>query len=49
MLTVDYIQTSFEMYRLVRQRMLHAIAEVRSAGYEQVGLRGEGDGLMCAA
>jgi DNA-binding MarR family transcriptional regulator len=43
MLTVDYIQTSFEMYRLVRQRMLHAIAEVRSAGYEQVGLRGEGD------
>jgi len=42
-LTFDYIQTSFEVYRLVRQRMSDALREVRSKGYDQVVLVGEGD------
>lgn len=42
-LTVDYIQTSFQMYRLVRQRMIAALDEVEQAGLNQVRLVGEGD------
>lgn len=42
-LTVDYIQTSFRMYRLVRERMNEALAQVRQAGWEHVQLAGQGD------
>jgi DNA-binding MarR family transcriptional regulator len=42
-LTIDYIQNSFRLYRLVRQRMLEALAEVRQSGYDRVRLDGEGD------
>lgn len=42
-LTIDYIQTSFQMYRLVRERMQKAICQVNEAGYNQIRLEGEGD------
>ena len=42
-LTLDYIQNSFRMYRLVRQRVLDQLTEVQKAGYSQVRLEGEGD------
>jgi len=40
-LTLNYIQTSFELYRLIRHRMGKALDEVREAGYSQVRLVGE--------
>ena len=40
-LTLNYIQTSFELYRLVRHRMVKALNEVRDAGYSHVRLTGE--------
>lgn len=42
-LTVDYIQSSLELYRLVRGRMLATLQQVREAGYQRVRLVGEGD------
>ena len=42
-LTIDYIQTSFQMYRLVRERMLSALQQVNKAGYSKIRLEGEGD------
>jgi DNA-binding MarR family transcriptional regulator len=42
-LTLDYIQNSFRLYRLIRERMIEALNEVRQAGYEQVRLDGVGD------
>ena len=42
-LTLDYIQNSFRMYRLVRQRVLDQLVVVKKAGYSQVRLDGEGD------
>jgi DNA-binding MarR family transcriptional regulator len=42
-LTLDYIQSSFRMYRLVRQRVLDQLVEIKKAGYSQVRLEGEGD------
>ncbi len=42
-LTIDYIQTSFRMYRLVRGRVLAVIEEVRRLGHSQVRLDGDGD------
>lgn len=42
-LTVDYIQNSFRLYRLVRERMLAAIEEVQAAGTHRARLIGEGD------
>jgi DNA-binding MarR family transcriptional regulator len=42
-LTVDYIQNSFRLYRLVRERMEASLELVRQAGYEHVMLVGEGD------
>lgn len=47
-LTVDYIQTSFRMYRLVRERMVDVLNEVEKAGYRQVILQGDGEiGEVC--
>ena len=42
-LTVDYIQSSMQMYRLVRKRSLKAIADVRAMGYNMVSVEGEGE------
>jgi DNA-binding MarR family transcriptional regulator len=42
-LTVDYIQTSFELYRLVRQRMHTALDQVSAAGFDRIRLNGDGD------
>jgi DNA-binding MarR family transcriptional regulator len=42
-LTLDYIQNSFKLYRLVRERVVNALHQVKQAGYECVQLRGEGD------
>jgi DNA-binding MarR family transcriptional regulator len=42
-LTLDYIQNSFRLYRLVRQRMLEQLVEVQQAGYRCVRLVGDGD------
>ena len=42
-LTMDYIQNSFKLYRLIRERMVEALNEVRQAGFEQVRLDGVGD------
>jgi DNA-binding MarR family transcriptional regulator len=42
-LTVDYIQTSFRMYRLVRLRMMDVIQQLHTAGYDHVRLNGDGD------
>jgi DNA-binding MarR family transcriptional regulator len=42
-LTLDYIQNSFKLYRLVRERVVNALQQVKQAGYECVQLSGEGD------
>lgn len=42
-LTFDYIQSSFNLYRLVRNRSLNAIHQIRKAGFHQVRIIGEGD------
>jgi DNA-binding MarR family transcriptional regulator len=42
-LTLDYIQNSFRLYRLVRQRMLDALDEIQTAGGHSIRLAGEGD------
>lgn len=42
-LTVDYIQNSFRLYRLVRERMESSLQQVRQAGYDRVVLSGDGD------
>lgn len=42
-LTLDYINTSFHLYRLVRERVGEAIVEVRQLGFSSVRLQGEGD------
>ncbi len=42
-MTLDYIQNSFRLYRLVRQRVSEQLVQVRQAGYTCVRLEGEGD------
>jgi DNA-binding MarR family transcriptional regulator len=42
-LTLDYIQNSFHLYRLVRSRMIQTLTEVRKMGYSAVRLNGDGD------
>jgi DNA-binding MarR family transcriptional regulator len=42
-LTIDYIQTSFRMYRLVRERMIAALDQVEESGQRAVRLEGDGD------
>jgi DNA-binding MarR family transcriptional regulator len=42
-LTFDYIQTSFHLFRLIRQRMQDALVQVREAGYDRICLEGDGD------
>jgi DNA-binding MarR family transcriptional regulator len=42
-LTLDYIQSTFNLYRLVRTRSITAIQQLRNAGLHSVQVRGEGD------
>jgi len=42
-LTIDYIQNSFNLYRLVRERMIEALDEVHAAGYQAIRMDGSGD------
>jgi DNA-binding MarR family transcriptional regulator len=42
-LTVDYIQTSFQLYRLVRERALIALETIQENGYSAVRIQGDGD------
>ena len=42
-LAMDYIQTSFRVYRIVRERVILALDEVRGRGYDSVQMRGSGD------
>lgn len=42
-LTIDFIQNSFRMYRLVRSRVLTSIAELRRLGFNSVRMNGDGD------
>lgn len=42
-LAIDYIQNSFNLYRLVRERVITALSELNRAGYHQVQIIGSGD------
>lgn len=42
-LTVDYIQSSFELYRHTRQKTLSAIRQLRECGFAQVRIEGDGE------
>ncbi len=42
-LTLDYINTSFQLYRLVRGRVADAVGGLRREGYTCVRLEGDGD------
>jgi DNA-binding MarR family transcriptional regulator len=42
-LTIDYIQNSFRLYRLVRERMIEALNRVQLAGRSAIRLTGDGD------
>jgi DNA-binding MarR family transcriptional regulator len=43
LLTVDYIEQQFLLYHNTRQRVREHLQEIKTAGYEQVSIRGEGD------
>ena len=42
-LTMDYIQSSFNLYRLVRERVISAIAELKAHGFHEVRIEGSGE------
>ena len=42
-LTVNYIEQSLQLYRLVRERVRDALVEVKRAGFNAVRVLGEGD------
>jgi DNA-binding MarR family transcriptional regulator len=42
-LTLDYIHSSFQLYRLVRGRMSEVLLNLRKTGVRHVRLQGEGD------
>lgn len=42
-LTMDYIQSSFHLYRLVRERAMEAINQLQAAGHNAIQLDGDGD------
>jgi DNA-binding MarR family transcriptional regulator len=42
-LTVAYVENSMQLYREVRQQARKAIKQVKAAGYERVGIEGNGD------
>ena len=42
-LTMNYIESSMELYRLVRERVREALIEIKTAGYNSVRIQGDGD------
>lgn len=42
-LTVNYIETSMDLYRRTRQRTIAQLTEVKNAGHSQVSIQGDGD------
>lgn len=42
-LTVNYIETSLNLYRRIRLRMIDLLTQVKQAGYDSVIIEGEGD------
>jgi DNA-binding MarR family transcriptional regulator len=42
-LTLDFITSSFQLYRLVRERSIFALRQVEKAGYTDIFIEGEGD------
>jgi len=42
-LTIDYIQNSFNLYRLVRERVVTTLKDVHTAGYTAIRIEGSGD------
>lgn len=42
-LTLDYIQSSLSLYRLMRERSLKAIQQIRKSGLNEVYISGHGD------
>ena len=43
LLTVDYVEQQFLLYRNTRQRVREQLEQVKAAGYHKVSIRGEGD------
>ena len=43
LLTVDYIEQQFLLYRNTRQRVREHLEQFKTAGYREVSIRGEGD------
>ncbi|MGD0752554.1 MAG: winged helix-turn-helix transcriptional regulator [Anaerolineales bacterium] len=43
LLTVDYIEQQFLLYRNTRQRVREHLEQIKKAGYEEVSILGEGD------
>ncbi len=43
LLTMDYIEQQFLLYRNTRQRVREQLEKVQAAGYDRVSIRGEGD------
>ena len=42
-LTVNYIEQSMQLYRLIRSRVQEAVKEINLAGYDSVRIAGDGD------
>jgi DNA-binding MarR family transcriptional regulator len=42
-LTVNYIEQSMQLYRLIRSRVLDEVKEVKRRGYDSVNIEGNGD------
>ncbi len=42
-LTLDFIKSSFRLYRLVRERSIIAIQQVERAGFSDIFIEGDGD------
>ncbi len=42
-LTVDYVERSFDLYRMTRGRVKEHLEKVRAAGYSRVCIVGDGD------
>jgi DNA-binding MarR family transcriptional regulator len=42
-LTVNYIEQSMQLYRLIRGRVLEAVKRIKLMGYDQVRIVGDGD------
>ena len=43
LLTIDYIEQQFLLYRNTRQRVREHLLKIKNAGYEKVSIQGDGD------